>query len=684
VTVDLDDYRRALPREVQALYRAVFDASRQAGWKTIALPLLGAGDPALIEMSVLALASAIRDHLRFPAAALLPSTVVVTASANFDEVRACLQRRLPRSALGLSAAGLSGAAASTAVLGLLAPGVGTAVGAVLGSVLGPFFRAKVDAAKQRGDAPSPSAKGAALSQAFAALLLKCAEKALAEMARLDRAPEARAELPSLLVSNEDGALRLDATAPEAPVSDLLAAAVFAWACAGRPFPPEIVGVLRDALGARNRLVNAPTGGGEEDLLVVAEAIERLEPWLDLTSAVHAIQPEPPSWSGMVATPGASAVAHFEHLRDLPLVSAARIVPKPALPRLAAPSPLHGTQQVHKLRRLLKERLPPAALADLLERLDHKKYSGDDDRRLLEYCVQEEDLGKLLCDEFSVADLRRILREETGLEPGKGAAKEDLAGQLLEHLGFRSSPPCHGLLAVRRLTAEMRSRLSHEPDETLQGKVAGVVYDIERLLRLYVQFLCRWLFETDPNSYLHATGRLKPSYVIDRCTTGDLVGFIRAVERELRTSDDTRAVELRRGLSERPFLPPEAGELAELRNAVIHMRVNGRDEKLEPAEVRASSERFFDRALRVLDHMAEHEGRVFPFVVRIDSIHVDRYGRRTIKASSDGEVGKLVETIFTEAQIVPGELYLMRPLTNPWRVDPVLVRAGDLGRPSAGR
>ena len=59
---------------------------------------------------------------------------------------------------------------------------------------------------------------------------------------------------------------------------------------------------------------------------------------------------------------------------------------------------------------------------------------------------------------------------------------------------------------------------------------------------------------------------------------------------------------------------------------------------------------------------------------IDAIRLDRWRRRVVRAVSDEGV---VETLFTDRPLHPGELYLMHPLSNPLRVDPVLVPAGEI-------
>jgi hypothetical protein len=63
------------------------------------------------------------------------------------------------------------------------------------------------------------------------------------------------------------------------------------------------------------------------------------------------------------------------------------------------------------------------------------------------------------------------------------------------------------------------------------------------------------------------------------------------------------------------------------------------------------------------------------MIVVRAIHYDRWGRR--KVSAETESGDR-EIIFTERPLRPGEAYMMRPLSNPVRVDPLLVPAGDFG------
>jgi hypothetical protein len=107
----------------------------------------------------------------------------------------------------------------------------------------------------------------------------------------------------------------------------------------------------------------------------------------------------------------------------------------------------------------------------------------------------------------------------------------------------------------------------------------------------------------------------------------------------------------------------------LRNALSHYR---------PQDVGSSlveqGRRFLNEADAFLEYLSRPEGRVFPRVILIESIQFDRWGRKVIHAVDDEGNH---ERIFTDEAVHPGETYFMHPLTNPLRVDPILVAAGDL-------
>ena len=69
------------------------------------------------------------------------------------------------------------------------------------------------------------------------------------------------------------------------------------------------------------------------------------------------------------------------------------------------------------------------------------------------------------------------------------------------------------------------------------------------------------------------------------------------------------------------------------------------------------------------------------MVRATRIEIDAWARRRIHAVDDEGHEEL---IFIDVPLEPGRVYFMQPLCNPVRVDPILVPAGDLVWPEAGR
>ena len=76
----------------------------------------------------------------------------------------------------------------------------------------------------------------------------------------------------------------------------------------------------------------------------------------------------------------------------------------------------------------------------------------------------------------------------------------------------------------------------------------------------------------------------------------------------------------------------------------------------------------------MEYLGEPGQRIFPIVLHIERVVVDRWGRLRVEASTDEG---MAEQIFTDRSVAPGEVYYMHPLSNPLRVDPILVQAGEL-------
>jgi hypothetical protein len=130
--------------------------------------------------------------------------------------------------------------------------------------------------------------------------------------------------------------------------------------------------------------------------------------------------------------------------------------------------------------------------------------------------------------------------------------------------------------------------------------------------------------------------------------------------------------LRADLGDERLVLKNATAIAQMRNQFAHLR----DENARPAvqELRKSASAFFDAALELFAYFARPEHRVYPRVIRVKMVRIDAWRRRVVEA--EDEQGD-AEFIFSSRPMMPGEVYYMHPLTNPFRVDPILVEAGDL-------
>ena len=213
---------------------------------------------------------------------------------------------------------------------------------------------------------------------------------------------------------------------------------------------------------------------------------------------------------------------------------------------------------------------------------------------------------------------------------------------------------------------------------IKGAVAEGASHIEYVIHVLLRFLCQAVYREAPE--LHFRDQLDNDRPISRQSLGKLGELLEALAEELQRDRSPRAVQFERDFATHRLAPEGGlGGLPRLRNAFAHFDREMNAVPLDAARRLASE--FFQLALAFLDHLGRRESRVFPIVVRIERLQVDRWGRRIVEAVSDEEDPD--ELIFTDGQLLPGQLYFMHPLSNPIRVDPILVAAGDLeGRADA--
>ena len=405
-----------------------------------------------------------------------------------------------------------------------------------------------------------------------------------------------------------------------------------------------------------------TGLGESDVRWAAD--ELILKCSDHTSVYGAVEPEtaspPPSVTagGPEPEPGG-----FEPKRRRARRKANRVEHD----RVTAPG---GTSHVRKLRDLLLRELDADALAELQVNLERRGFKGEPRDRLLEFCVTIDDPIALLADEFAATKLRALVARDGGDSTGKSA--RELASTLLESLGFPRNDVPRGLARVttelRWMAREAQLAEAHE----LTGLVVNAGKQLEFVVEVLLRFVCLAAWKQPPEQFFTDRGQLDPGENLRKKSLGSLLYLLEHVSQAVETDASEVVAAFRSDVGTR-LAPSDTGNITALRNQFAHF--DGSSKRPKPEDLRLACADFFTHALAFLDHLGRKESRVYPFVVRVDRISVDRWRRRVVVAMSDEG---FLERIFTDEPLQPGDLYFMHPLTNPLRVDPILIPAGELG------
>lgn len=333
------------------------------------------------------------------------------------------------------------------------------------------------------------------------------------------------------------------------------------------------------------------------------------------------------------------------------------------------SPPSGTAHVRRLAHFLQKHLDRADLEELHLELDRDHYVGSNEVRLLEHCVSMADPVDFLTSRFTRSQLQRHLRSECGIDAG--AADHRLcAERLLTAFGFPSAPALRGPRQVLQALRVGRAEIASSDLVRLRGAVTGASSQLEYLVIVLLRFLCLAAFREAPEPHFRSRGRLEASRAIDGCPLGKLLELLELLGRELQTDDTPTVRAFQHDFNTRSLAPEGSLRVTQLRNRFAHFGPTSQPMDL-PSARRAAVE-FFDEAIAFVEHLLA-EPRIFPRIVRVERIVHDRWGRKTVHALDDEGIQ---ETIFSDHPLQPGRAYYMHPISNPLRVDPILVDAGD--------
>lgn len=329
----------------------------------------------------------------------------------------------------------------------------------------------------------------------------------------------------------------------------------------------------------------------------------------------------------------------------------------------------GTKPLRELRDFLLSHLPEQSREDLRKRFTAEGYKGQEDIQLLEFLIREPDLVEFIASEFGRPILLGAIRKHRSEEPPYCPTAEGLARWFLKTLGFPDPVAPDGLRAVRQAVQRARAKLLVHDDEALRGAIADVARRLEYVARVMLRFVAQAAYRTAPEQLLRQWDKISDGSGFAKASLGNLLIWIEVLNKHLEEDASPAVAVFKRDVAPSSLIPRGADGIAALRNAFSHYRSEDVGRSLSE-----QARKFLDEAETFLEYLGRHDARVFPRIILIESIQYDRWGRQVISAVDDEGNH---ERIFTDEPVFPGDTYFMHPLTNPLRVDPILVPAGDL-------
>jgi len=342
-------------------------------------------------------------------------------------------------------------------------------------------------------------------------------------------------------------------------------------------------------------------------------------------------------------------------------------------RSSAPQAARSTEpegsHVRRLHRLLLEQLAgKEILKGTVDRmLTGRGYQGDFELRLLEHCIRIDEPTELLSGIFDLPTLHAMHKQVVGQPANDARGSIELARDILSAVGFPEPTECRGPKQVREFIERSEQLVRIKGLPVASAVVHDVARQLEYLCHVLLRFICQAAFGESPELHLKNRRSIKKPGDLAKSGLGALLIFTEQVIDDLRNAEDPRALVLQRDLGE-GALPAGKDALSSVRNSFAHFKPGA------PVASEADALAFLQQAGQLCIALARPSSRLLPYVIAIQSLEIDRWGRRTVRALNDEG---LDETIFTDEPVRPGETYLMYPLSNPLRVDPILVPAGDV-------
>lgn len=325
---------------------------------------------------------------------------------------------------------------------------------------------------------------------------------------------------------------------------------------------------------------------------------------------------------------------------------------------------HEMQHVDNLVALLSA-LPEAEAQELELLLDELQYKGERLFRLKEYCARLDPMEILR--RLGATQLRRILRDKYKLTPKITVSTDELAVLILSELGFPLPEPLEGISFAHKHVTAIRSKLPISGYNERAGLVIEASSHLESSIRNLLRFICLQVYKCGPEKHFLQLPEVK-SRKLSSLSLGQLLGLLERLAKDLDNAPPEKRGYLDAPLTAKRLAPRGFDSITNLRNIFAHDRLSDNSQN----DLSGKAAEFLDQTLELLrfwDTDWATSQPIYPKIIRVETITIDSWNRRVIRATtSDG----IIEHIVTGMPVRAGGTYFMFPLSNPFRIDPLLI------------
>ena len=424
------------------------------------------------------------------------------------------------------------------------------------------------------------------------------------------------------------------------------------------------GAVKGGIGLAG-LAGAPAVG-----LATAVAVPLASHWVLKTARKYlqkkATEPKPPR-----ASPNPIRVNRSSAESVLEETSEPAPLPVPAetsMPDLHT-SEVLGNTPVGALAALLADELREEEREALARDVARRDYKGSPEARLAEYLLDTSP-DQVLSERFTAPRIRLIAANRLGVLDADGTEVDVCRRLILRELGFALLRDPIGLKTHLDAIRASHRRCCARPDRG-RAEVVDAARSMERALKQLIRFHVSHGWDCTPDQLVHEHEWLPPTRSVGRSSLGGLVRIVHKLDARLTAGDGSEpARRHQREFGARSLRPEAPLSFVEYRNRATHDRA-AEDQPVDGVLAPADAAQFFSDTLRWLEHLGQGPTPLFPSVVVVTGIEIDGWGRRRVRAVTDG--GEQ-EELHTGASLEVGDLYFMHPRSNPIRVFPLLVPA----------